>query len=102
MAEDRPFLAGPFHTSDLPPTPLRDKRIAASAWIEAPLDLLHLGDALQEPVEYRRRIGRFLLWRAGPPVGEARYLAVDPESGQTVTFDLHGRQGDGNGADGRH
>jgi len=84
MAEDRPFLAGPFHTSNLPPTPLRDNRIAASAWIEAPVALLHLGDALQEPVEYRRRIGRFLLWRAGPPVGEARYLAVDPDSGQRL------------------
>ena len=103
MAEDRPFLAGPFHTSDLPPTPLRDNRIAASAWIEAPVALLHLGDALQEPVEYRRRIGRFLLWRAGPPVGEARYLAVDPDSGQTVTFDLHGKDGLGHGPDGsRH
>ena len=28
-------------------------------------------------VEYKRRIGRWLLWRAGPPSrGDARYVAV--------------------------
>ncbi|HAX82891.1 MAG TPA: hypothetical protein DCY40_10040 [Actinobacteria bacterium] len=103
MAGDRPFLTGAFHTSDLSPTPLRDHRLAASSWIEAPDRLLHLGDELDEPVEYKRRIGRFLLWRAGPAVGEARYLAVDPDSGEIITFDLHGKTGLGHGPDGsRH
>ena len=99
--EDRPFIDQRFHTDDLPDTPQRDFRIAASSWIEAPDAVVHLGDALGEPVEYKRRIGRFLLWRAGPPVGEAVYLAVDPGPGDAFEFRLHGKNGDGIGADGR-
>lgn len=98
--DERPFLDRSFHTADLPPTPQRDYRISASRWIEAPEALLRLGEALGEPVEYKRRIGRFLLWRAGPPIGEARYLAVDPESGLILGFDLHGKDGEGVGGDG--
>jgi hypothetical protein len=102
MGRDRPFLAGLSTLQSVADT-LRDHRIAASSWIEAPEILLHLGDSLGEPVEYKRRIGRFLLWRAGPSVGEARYLAVDPDSGEVVTFDLHGKDGVGLGPDGsRH
>lgn len=97
---DRPFVDGPFHTTDLPDTPQRDYRIPASAWVEAPAALIALGDDLDQPVEYKRRIGRYLLWRAGPPVGEARYMAVDPETGDQWTFDLHGKQGEGLGPDG--
>lgn len=98
---ERPFSTRSFHTEELPATPIREFRIAAASWVEAPDAVLALGDSLGEPVEYKRRIGRFLLWRAGPPIGEARYLAVDPESGRSVAFDLHGRDGDGVGADGR-
>jgi len=100
--DERPFVSRRFHTDELPATPQRDYRIGAASWVEAPEPVLTLGDPLGEPVEYKRRIGRFLLWRAGPPIGEARYLAVDPDSGLSFGFDLHGRQGDGNGADGRH
>lgn len=99
--EERPFLTRRFHTAELPPTPQRDYRIGAASWLEAPESVLTLGDSLGVPVEYKRRIGRFLLWRAGPPIGEARYLAVDPESGLSIAFDLHGKDGDGIGADGR-
>lgn len=99
--EDRPFLVGRFHTEDLPATPQRDYRIAPTSWVEAPESVLRLGDPLGEPVEYKRRIGRFLLWRAGPPVGESAYLAIDPTTGETFRFDLHGKDGEGTGADGR-
>jgi hypothetical protein len=97
---DRPFVDRSFHTTDLPPTPQRDYRIAAASWVEAPAELLALGDDLGEPVEYKRRIGRFLLWRAGPPVGEARYLAVSEDGRRLLRFDLHGRSGFGTGANG--
>lgn len=101
MTDPLPLLPGPLTTADLPATPLRTHRIAAASWTEAPASLLDLGADLGVSAEYRRRIGRFLLWRAGPPVGEARYLAIDPESGETWTFDLHGHDGAGRGPDGR-
>lgn len=71
-----------MHTADLPPTPTRDRNIVASAWIEAPPELLALADDLPAPdgpltIAYKRRIGPWLLWRAGPARGaDARYLAV--------------------------
>lgn len=74
----RPYDRTPVHTDDLPETPLRDRIIAASAWAEAPAALRALGDDLDgaEP-GYLRRIGPWLLWRAGPPRGgEARYWAA--------------------------
>ncbi|MDH3731402.1 MAG: hypothetical protein OES13_09835 [Acidimicrobiia bacterium] len=97
---DRPFIDDPITTGDLPPTPQRTYRIPATAWIDAPEVLLMLGDDIGERVEYKRRIGRFLLWRAGPPVGEARYLAVADDLSASFRFDLHGRAGSGIGADG--
>ena len=97
----RPFTDDVYDTADLPSTPQRDYRIPASGWTNAPQELLSLGDDLGEPVEYKRRIGSFLLWRAGPPVGEARYMAVG-DDGSTYRFDLHGRSGEGVGPDGRH
>lgn len=99
---ERPFLEGAsLHTADLPDTPQRTYRIPASAWLEAPSELLALGDELGEPVEYKRRIGRFLLWRAGPPVGESRYLAVDAvDPSVSYRFELSGRSGSGLGPDG--
>jgi hypothetical protein len=41
--------------------------------------LLHLGDDIGGPeVQYKRRIGRWLLWRAGPANhADARYAAID-------------------------
>lgn len=99
--QERPFVAARFHTAELPDTPQRTYRIPAAGWVEAPPELLSLGDDLAEPVEYKRRIGRFLLWRAGPPVGEARYLAVSEDTSEAYRFDLHGRHGHGDGPDGR-
>ena len=98
---ERPFVEDRLHTDDLPRTPQRTYRIPARAWIEAPTDLLELGDPIGEPVEYKRRIGAYLLWRAGPPVGVARYLAIRDDLSASFRFDLDGRTGSGVGADGR-
>jgi hypothetical protein len=91
--DQRPIDPTPVHTEDLPDTPVRDRNIPASAWVEAPDELLHLGDDLPgRPVaEYKRRIGRWLLWRAGPATGDhARYWAADERSpARTFTFRLH-------------
>jgi hypothetical protein len=79
-ADQRPIDDTPVHTADLPPTPLRDRNIPATAWVEAPPELLAAGSDLPgRPVAtYKRRIGRWLLWRAGPATGgDARYLVVD-------------------------
>jgi hypothetical protein len=77
-AEDRPVDDTPLHTDALPATPQRDRTIPATAWLEAPGDLLALGADIDEPlVAYKRRIGRWLLWRAGPARhGHTRYMAV--------------------------
>ena len=71
----RPLVTEPFHTADLPPTPQRDRRLPADLWIEAPAELRSLGDDLDlatgpATVAYKRRIGRWLLWRAGPAAGD--------------------------------
>lgn len=76
---ERPLDHTPVHTADLPLTPQRDRAIPATAWVEAPADLLALGDDLpDQPVaRYLRRIGPWLLWRAGPPSrGDARCWAA--------------------------
>jgi hypothetical protein len=74
----RPVDATPRHTASLPATPVRDRTIPARAWLEAPGALLALGaDIGGAEAEYKRRIGRWLLWRAGPASrADARYLAV--------------------------
>jgi len=92
-ADARPLDPTPIHTAELPPTPVRDRNIPASAWVEAPAELQALGaDLPDRPVAlYKRRIGRWLLWRAGPASrGEARYWvgAADDLSAQW-TFRLH-------------
>lgn len=75
----RPTDDTPVHTADLPPTPIRDRNIPATAWVEAPADLLALGAELPgTPVaQYKRRIGPWLLWRAGPATkADAVYWAA--------------------------
>lgn len=81
--DQRPPDHTPIHTVDLPPTPVRDRNIVATAWIEAPVSVLTLGDDLPDtPVaEYKRRLGRWVLWRAGPAShGDARYWAADADA----------------------
>jgi hypothetical protein len=77
--DQRPDDDTPVHTADLPATPIRDRAIPATAWIEAPASLLALGDDLpgQPVATYKRRIGPWLLWRAGPATkADARYWAA--------------------------
>ena len=79
-ADERPFDPTPVHTGDLPPTPIRDRNIPASAWLEAPEALLTAGDDIEQShrIAYKRRLGHWLLWRAGPARGaHSRYVAID-------------------------
>ncbi|HEX8771418.1 MAG TPA: hypothetical protein VF711_11680, partial [Acidimicrobiales bacterium] len=104
LAEDRPVDNTEVHTEDLPPTPQRDRSIPVTAWVEAPDELLVLGADIGDPmVRYVRRIGRWLLWRAGPAVGaDARYMAIAADDlGNQWTYRLlpDGR-GQGAGPDG--
>jgi hypothetical protein len=90
-AEDRPPIERDVHTEELPPLPQRDSLIPATRWIEAPDALRALGADLGiELVAYKRRIGRFLLWRAGPAVkAHARYMALaDEDLAERYTFEL--------------
>jgi len=77
-ADERPYDDTPVHTEDLPDTPVRDRNIPASAWIEAPERVVRIGTDLGiEQVAYKRRIHGWLLWRAGPAThADARYIAV--------------------------
>lgn len=80
--DERPVDHTPVHTEQLPATPMRDRNIPATAWIEAPTELLELGaDLPGSPVaEYKRRIGEWFLWRAGPASdADARYMACHVE-----------------------
>lgn len=105
-AEQRPPIEHDVHTDDLPPLPQRDSRIPAQRWIEAPGAIRRLGDDLDAEPGYLRRIGRYLLWRAGPATGaDARYGAVAADDLDEVwTFRLHpDGTGEGLGPDGaRH
>ena len=101
-ADDRQFDYTPIHTWELPDTPLRDKNIAAQAWLEAPKELLTSGDDLGSvKIAYKRRIGNWLLWRAGPARhSDARYTAVSLDDEQAIcTFRLF-PDGTGNGIGG--
>lgn len=96
-ADERPIDPTPVHTEDLPPTPIRDRNIPAEAWLEAPAVLLSAGDDIAAPyTTYKRRLGPWLLWRAGPAVGaDARYVAIDHRDfARAFTFRLYP---DGNG-----
>lgn len=90
--DERPTDHTPVHTADLPPTPIRDRNIPATAWIEAPETLLSLGDDLPDrPVaEYKRRIGPWILWRAGPAKHDvARYWVAHDTTGAEHTLRLY-------------
>lgn len=106
--DERPDADEPVRTTDLPATPTRDRNIKATAWVEAPSSLLTLGDDLpgQPVADYKRRIGGWLLWRAGPAGGgDARYWAARPDAlGEPVTLRLFpDGSADGTGPDGsRH
>lgn len=98
--EQRPAVTHDVHTDDLPATPQRDSRIPVSRWVEAPDAIFRLGDDLADgPAEagYLRRIGPWLLWRAGPATdADARYGAVHAgDSSRVFTFRL---RPDGTGA----
>ena len=103
-ADQRPVDDTPVHTDDLPATPTRDRNIPASAWVEAPDDLRRLGEDLgHDLVAYKRRIGPWLLWRAGPASkGDARYMAVRSDDlGVRHTFRLYADgSGEGTGPSG--
>ena len=106
-AEDRPPITVDVHTADLPPLPQRDALIPVERWIEAPDAAKTLGTDLGITlVAYKRRIGDYLLWRAGPAAGaDARYLALNAEQlDEQYTFRLYpDGSGDGIGPDGvRH
>ena len=99
--DERPVDDTVLHTDQLPATPVRDRNIPATAWSEAPASVLTAGQDLPgAPIaEYKRRIGPWLLWRAGPATGgDARYVAVkDADLGRNYTFRLH-PDGTGEGA----
>jgi hypothetical protein len=103
--EDRTPVTTDYHTDELPPLPQRDYLIPAERWVEAPAELRALGADIDVAlVAYKRRIGRYLLWRAGPASGaDSRYMALNADDvAERYTFRLwpDGR-GEGTGADGR-
>lgn len=101
---ERTLDATPRHTADLPDTPTRDRRIPASAWIEAPDPLHTLGDDIGTgQANFLRRIHGWLLWRTGPPSkGDARYIAIAQDDvGRQFVFRLFADgSGDGVGPSG--
>jgi hypothetical protein len=103
-AEARTPVTRDYRTDELPPLPQRDYLIPAERWVDAPAELRDLGADIGVPlVAYKRRIGRFLLWRAGPATGaDARYMALDAaDLGRRYTFRLFADgSGTGEGADG--
>jgi len=104
-AEDRPPTDRDWHTDELPPLPQRDFLIPATRWVEAPAELRALGADLGiDLVAFKRRIYRYLLWRAGPAVhADARYMALDARDlRRQFTFRLFpDGSGEGAGPDGK-
>ena len=99
--DERPVDSTALHTDELPATPVRDRNIPATAWVEAPVSVLDAGrDLPGEPVaDYKRRIGSWLLWRAGPATGgDARYVAVRADDLATVFMFRLFPDGTGEGA----
>ncbi len=91
--DERPLDHTPITTADLPPTPIRDHSIPATAWTDAPASLLELGAGLDgTPVaRFLRRIGPWLLWRAGPPANDDAYVwaALADDLSQQCTLHIH-------------
>jgi len=104
VAADRPIDSSTIHTDGLPDTPQRERTIPATAWAEAPAELVALGgDIGHSLVAYKRRVGRWLLWRAGPASrGDARYMALDAHDvSKRWTFRVFpDGSGEGTGPDG--
>jgi hypothetical protein len=104
-AEARTPTDRDWHTDELPATPQRDFLIPAERWVEGPMALRALGADLGiDLVAYKRRIHRYLLWRAGPARGaDARYMAVasDDLDRQFVFRLFPDGSGEGLGPDGR-
>jgi len=102
-AEERPPTERDWHTDELPETPQRDFLIPAARWVEAPSELRALGEDIGvDLVAFKRRIGRYLLWRAGPARrADARYMALDARDlGRRYTFRLYpDGSGEGTGPD---
>jgi hypothetical protein len=105
-AEARPPTDRDWHTDELPPTPQREYLIPAERWLEAPPALRALGEDLGiDLVAYKRRIGRYLLWRAGPAAkADARYMAIAADDiAERWTFRLYpDGSGEGEAPDGAH
>jgi hypothetical protein len=103
-ANQRPVDETPIHTADLPPLPTATYNIPATAWIEAPAELLEAGsDIGQTDIMFKRRIGSWLLWRAGPASkANSRYVAIHADDlGNVHTFRLFpDRSGSGFGPSG--
>lgn len=93
-----------YDTAELPPTPQRDYTIPAHRWRQAPSELLELGADIGSPlVAYKRRIGKYLLWRAGPASrADTRYLALSADDlSEQYSFRLFpDGSGSGSGPDG--
>jgi hypothetical protein len=104
VPEGRPLVEVDHHTEDLPELPQRDRTIPAERWVEAPQALRELGADIDAPVVvYKRRIGGWLLWRAGPPnKGDSRYMALAASDlDRRYTFRLYpDGSGTGEGPDG--
>lgn len=91
--DERPLDHTRLHTEDLPATPVRDRRIPADAWIEAPDELLALGARDGAVTSFLRRIGPWLVWRSGPARGPAIYWAGhvdDVQRSYTLTLAADG------------
>ncbi len=115
-AGDRPADHAPVHTADLPDTPQRTRTIPATAWVEAPPELLAIGERFGGPdgrgtasvageaASFLRRIGPWLLWRAGPARGgHASYWSAraDDLTDQYTFLLLPDGSGDGVGPSGQ-
>ncbi|MCC6436813.1 MAG: hypothetical protein IT196_17400 [Acidimicrobiales bacterium] len=90
---DRPLDLSPIATEQLPATPPVDRNIPAEAWVDAPDELLRLGDDIGQPtVLYLRRLGPWFVWRAGPGTtsgGPTRWMALHwDDLERRLTFEL--------------